>query len=439
MHVLPLFLLALPIAAGAEDAAARPNVLLLVADDLGYGDVGVYGCQDIPTPNIDAMAARGVRFTDGYVSAPVCSPCRAGLMTGRYQTRFGHELNPPGADKYEGGMPQTERTMADRLREAGYVTGHIGKWHLGNSHLAGFAPRDRGFSESIWYPGQKKLPPLTKWRDGRPEREEGYVNDAMARDAADFIARHKACPWFLYVPFLAVHEPLDVPEELLDRFAKLEPPKRRRMAALTWSMDQAIGTILGALDKAGLERRTLVVFLSDNGSYPKSTGSNGPLRGAKGNLFEGGIRVPMVIQWTGTLPAGKTYGGPVIALDVLPTALAAARVAVPPDWKLDGVDLLPYLKGENQAPPHETLYWRYGDQMAIRSGPWKLVRARETKTDTALTRALFDLGSDMGESEDLAAQNPEKLKELESRWQRWNAEQAKPLWGGKDEKESPQG
>ena len=418
--------------AAEQPKGRRPNILLLVADDLGYGDVGVYGCKDIPTPNIDGLARDGIRFTDGYVSAPVCSPCRAGMITGRYQTRFGHEFNTPGADKFEGGMPQTERTMADRFREAGYVTGHIGKWHLGNPHLPGFAPHDRGFMESIWYPGQKKLPPLTKYRNGQPEREEAYVNDGMANDASAFIRKHHEESWFLYVPFLAVHEPLDVPGDLQKRFANLQPRKRPNMAALMWSMDQAVGTILGALREAGLEEQTLVVFLSDNGSYPKSSGSNGPLRGSKGTLWEGGIRIPFIVHWKGNLPTGKTYTQPVIALDLLPTMLAAAGVKPMPEWKLDGTNLLPYLKGETSAAPHDSLFWRFGEQMAVRSGEWKLVKGlSETKSDV-VGPALYNLAQDIGESNDLAAKHPEKVRELTALWQPWNAQQVKPLWGSKD-------
>ena len=407
----------------------RPNVLLLVADDLGYGDIGVYGCKDIPTPNIDGLARDGIRFTDGYVSAPVCSPCRAGIMTGRYQTRFGHELNLPGADKYPGGMPQSERTMANYFRDAGYATGHVGKWHLGNSHLPGYGAQDRGFTESIWYPGQKKLPPLTKYRNMQSDKDDAYINDAMARDAAEFIGRHRQEPWFLYVPFLAVHEPLDVPTDLEQKFNQLKPPKRRKMAALLWSMDQAVGSILAALRQTRLEEQTLVVFLSDNGSYPKSSGSNGPLRGSKSNLFEGGIRVPFIMQWKSVLPAGAVYSQPVIALDLLPTGLAAAGVPAKPEWKLDGVNLLPYLQGEKSGPPHQTLYWRFGEQMAVRAGDWKLVRAREDKGQVPPSPALYHLSEDIGETQDLATQKPETVRQLQSLWDRWNAQQVKPLWG----------
>jgi arylsulfatase A-like enzyme len=286
--------------------------------------------------------------------------------------------------------------------------------------------------ESIWYPGQKKLPPLTKYRNGKPEREEAYVNDAMAKDASAFIRQHQRESWFLYVPFLAVHEPLDVPADLQKRFAHLEPKKRPNMAALTWSMDQAVGTILAALRESGLDERTLVVFLSDNGSYPKSSGSNGPLRGSKGTLWEGGIRIPFIVRWQGRLPVGKTYTQPVIALDLLPTMLAAAGVKPAAEWKLDGTNLLPYLKGETSADPHDVLFWRYGDQMAVRAGQWKLVKAQDETKAHLVGPALYNLTQDIGESNDLAAQNPKKVQELTSLWQPWNAEQARPLWGAKE-------
>jgi arylsulfatase A-like enzyme len=416
-----------PAAAGTA-GRPRPNIVVLVADDLGYGDLGFQGCTDVPTPNIDALARSGVMFTDAYVSAPVCSPCRAGLLTGRYQTRFGHEFNTPGADQYQGGMPRTERTFADRLREEGYATGHVGKWHLGNPKLAGYGPNARGFAESLWFPGQKKVPPLTLFRDGKPEKNDLETSGAIAREACAFIDRHGSDPFFLYVAFQAVHEPFDVSEEAASRFDRIPDPKRRRLAALLAAMDQAVGRISAGLQAAGLEQDTLVVFLSDNGSYPKSTGSNAPLRGSKGTTWEGGIRVPFVMKWAGRLQAGQVYRRPIIQLDIAATALSVAGVMIRPDWKLDGVDLIPYLTGSKPGDPHEALLWRYGPQRAIRSGPWKLVQALEDGSSAVSPPRLFDVAGDRSESHDLAAAQPETVRALDEMWRKWDAELVAPLW-----------
>ena len=427
--------------AHAADKARRPNVLVLLADDLGYADVGFQGCKDIPTPHLDALAKGGIRCTNGYVSGPYCSPTRAGLLTGRYQTRFGHEFNPAGMPP-GAGLPLSETTMADRLQANGYATGWVGKWHLGSEPK--FHPLKRGFKETFGFLGgahayfpDKGAPIL---RDGEVVAEREYLTDAFAREAVAFIDRHKREPFFLYLAFNAVHTPMQATDERLKKFESIADRTRRTYAAMTLAMDEAVGKVLDKLRAEKLEEDTLLFFFSDNGgpTMPGTTinGSrNTPLRGSKRTTLEGGIRVPFVVTWKGRLPAGKTYDQPVIQLDILPTALAAAGVEVRADWKLDGVNLLPYLEGTNTSAPHDTLYWRLGKQMAIRQGDWKLVRYDPTADGDAKGRGgvtalkLYNLAQDIGEANDLAAKYPDKLKDLEAAWQKWDAQMAAPLWG----------
>jgi arylsulfatase A-like enzyme len=430
----------LPVAARAADTARRPNVIILLADDLGYADVGFQGCKDVPTPHLDALARAGVRCTNGYVSGPYCSPTRAGLMTGRYQTRFGHEFNPGGGGPNIG-LPLSETTIADRFQAAGYATGLVGKWHLGNAPR--FRPPQRGFREFFGFLGgahpyfpAPMAAPIFRGTDTVAEKE--YLTDAFAREAVAFIDRHKQEPFFLYLAFNAVHTPMQAPEERLRTFAGLTDKTRRTYAGMTSAMDDAVGRVLAKLRTENLESDTLLFFFSDNGG-PTMRGTtingsrNTPLRGSKRTTLEGGIRVPFVVSWPGKLPAGTTYEQPVIQLDVLPTALAAAGVGTQAEWKLDGVNLLPYLGGKETATPHAVLYWRFGEQMALRQGDWKLVRYDPVADGAAEGKAtptkLYNLARDIGEANDLVALEPERVKELEGVWQKWNAQLARPRWG----------
>jgi arylsulfatase A-like enzyme len=434
--------------AAARVQSRPPNILLIVADDLGYADLGIHGCKDIPTPHIDSLATNGVRFTDGYVSGPYCSPTRAGLLTGRYQQRFGHEFNEGVArGDVRFGLPLSETTMANRLKAAGYTTGLLGKWHLGSAEP--FHPMARGFDEFFGFLGgdHSYLDTAAHSRnpllDGRkPVETTEYLTDVLGDRAVDYIRRHRSDPFFLYLAFNAVHTPMHATEKYLARFDKIADTQRRTYAAMLSAMDDAIGRTLAALREAKLEEHTVVVFLSDNGgpTMPTTTinGSvNTPLRGSKRQTFEGGIRVPFIMQWTSRLPAGRTYTRPVMQIDVLPTALAAAGVKAKPDWKLDGVDLLPFLTGEATGSPHEALYWRLGGMMAIRRGDWKLVKASEgplREKDPAVLKdlslaELYNLDEDIGEKNNLAAKHPDKVKALADAWRRWNRELAPPLWG----------
>lgn len=424
--------------------AKRPNVLLIVADDLGYGELSIQGSKDIPTPNVDALAKSGVRFTSGYVSGPYCSPTRAGLMTGRYQQRFGHEFNPGPAESASGnfGLSLEENTIGDRFKAAGYVTGWFGKSHLG--YLPPYHPLKRGFDEYFGFlggahdyldaAGDKHNPIL---RGTEPVDNIGYTTEAFGNEAIKFIEKHRAEPWFCYLPFNAVHAPLESIDKYLSCFSSIEDKKRRTFAAMLSAMDDAVGNVLAKVRELGQEENTIVFFISDNGGPTASTTSgNGPLRGFKAQTWEGGIRVPWMIQWKGHIPAGQVDDRPVIQLDILPTALAAVGVDVKPEWKLDGVNLLPYIMGEKKGMPHEELYWRFGGQFAIRKGDWKLVkapngglRAGELQGKATVENAqLYNLATDLGEKTDLAAKEPDKVKELAAAWEKWNAELVEPKW-----------
>lgn len=413
----------------AQAADRKPNFIVFLADDEGYGELGCQGNKEIPTPHIDSIAKNGVRFTQGYVSGPYCSPTRAGLMTGRYQTRFGHEFNPGGSrDKV--GLPLSEKTVADRLKALGYATCAIGKWHLGEA--PDFYPMKRGFDEFYGTLANTPFIQPRLFMDSReaaevraPAEKDFYTTDAYAARAVDWIGKNKDKPFFLYLPFNAQHAPLEAPKKYLDRFPNITDEKRKLFAAMMSAKDDAVGQVLAKVRELGQEENTLIFYLTDNGGpTPSTTSKNDPLRGLKATTLEGGIRVPFMVQWKGKLPVGKTYEPPVIQLDILPTVVSAAGGKVDPAWKLDGVNLLPYLTGENKGKPHETLYWRFGEQWAIRHGDWKLVASRIDGKEPR----LFNLAEDIGEAKDLAVKNPEKFKELKVLWDAWNKEQKDPLW-----------
>jgi arylsulfatase A-like enzyme len=347
-------------------------------------------------------------------------------MTGRYQTRFGHEWNGGGPNF---GLPLTEKTMADRLKAHGYATVAIGKWHLGDQ--ANNRPTKRGFDEfygtlantSFFNPRAFVDSRISD--DVRAMPDDFYTTDAYAARAVDWIEKVKDKPWFLYLPFNAQHAPLQATPKYLEKFKHIAEENRRTFAAMMANMDDAVGMVLAKVRALGQEENTIVFFFSDNGGPTASTTSrNDPLRGFKSTTWEGGVRVPFCVQWKGTIPAGKTYAYPIIQLDILPTVLAAGGASVDPAWKLDGVNLLPFLTGKNPARPHETLYWRFGEQWAVHHGDWKLVKGR----DGGDQPWLIDLSKDVSEAKNLAAENPAKLKELQALYDKWNAEQEKPRW-----------
>lgn len=398
-----------PSAFGAD--APKPNVLLFYLDDMGYGDPGCYGGKLAPTPHMDSLAKNGVRFTDGYVSACVCSPSRIGLMTGRYQARTGHDSNA-------GDLALTETTIAQRMKEAGYTTGIVGKWHLGSGQDT--LPAARGFDFSLgsvgnlggegektgFYRGTDRMPKL----EGAP-----ITSPVYAREACGFIERSKEQPWFLCLAFNAVHNPNVASESVLARFPQLTRHERDYAASIA-EADDAIGTVLGKLRSLGLEENTLIFCISDNGDSSPFANLEG-LRGHKWLVWEGGIRVPWIVQWKGRIPAARVLATPVIQLDVLPTALAASGAAVKPEWQLDGTNLLPLLQGKTEKLERGPLYWRFGPQFAIRQGDWKLVKASKS-----MEPMLVNLATDRGEQSDLSGEHPEKKQGLQKLWDAWNAE-----------------
>lgn len=441
-------LLTTPAVAAGNDR--KPNILLIFVDDLGYGELGCQGNPEIKTPNIDKIAKQGVRFTNGYVSSPYCCPSRAGLLTGRYQTRFGHELNVVGKGnlREDIGLPVQELTIANLLKSAGYVTGCIGKWHLGGT--AKYHPQKRGFDEfyGFLHEGHFFAPEpykglTTRLRPNEPPYDESnpilrgtkviqekeYLTDAITREALSFMERHRNDPFFLYLSYNAVHSPMQAPHKYLDRNDHITDSHRRLFAAMLTSLDDGIGRVLEKLDELKIGEQTLVIFLSDNGGpVAELTSSNWPLRGGKGQLWEGGVRIPFMMMWPGHLPAGKTYDQPVISLDILPTAVSLAGGKLPMDRKIDGVNLLPYLQGKKTGPPHSTLFWRYGPNIAMRQGNWKLVKQTEGGQKQAKFR-LFDLSKDWGETTDLAAKMTNRVASMQRELQQWNSEMVPPLWG----------
>jgi arylsulfatase B len=436
--------------AGLMAAPRRPpNIVLILADDLGYGELGFQGNRQIPTPHLDALAAGGVRFTQGYVSAPYCAPSRAGLMTGRYQTRFGHERNVVGEKNLDPaiGLPLTERTMADYLKAAGYATALCGKWHLGTTprHHA----QRRGFDEffGFLHEGHFYAPPpyrgmVTRLRPNEPPyddrnplllgtepvEEKEYLTDAITRESLAFIYRNRARPFFLYTAYNAIHSPMQAPVERMRRFNGLGDEQRQLFAAMLSAMDDGVGAILSRLRAHNLEEDTLVIFLSDNGGpTAELTSSNLPLRGGKGQLWEGGIRIPFAVRWKGQIPEGRVVEHPVISLDILPTALAAAGAARSGGPALDGVDLLPLLTGRSEAAPHESLFWRYSPSIALRRGDWKTVRQARPNAPEAPFE-LYHLGRDIAETSDQARREPALLKSMEDELRSMDSSMADPLW-----------
>lgn len=447
-----LALAALPSSLSAAETARaesrQPNIVVILGDDLGYADIGANGGKEIPTPHIDSLARNGVRFTSGYVSGPYCSPTRAALLTGRYQQRFGHEFNPGGpqaTNRTEVGLALTEVTVADRLKAAGYRTGLVGKWHLGYADK--FHPLERGFDEFFGFLGGAHSytnldvtgpDPIQRGRQAVEEKE--HLTDAFTREAVAFIERHRQQRFFLYLAYNAVHNPLEPAPKHLERVKHIADEKRRRFAALLAGLDDGVGAVLAKLHDAGLERDTLVVFFTDNGGPTAgNTSRNDPLRGFKATTWEGGIRVPFIVQWRGHLPEGRTQDRPIIQLDILPTVLAAAGVTVRPEWKLDGVNLLPFLTSANAGTPHEALYWRFGQQLAIRQGDWKLVKgnapgrnlgaaAGPDAVATTEGAELYHLATDIGETNNLATKEPAKFRELADAWNAWNVGLVPASW-----------
>ncbi|MCH6255110.1 sulfatase-like hydrolase/transferase [Puniceicoccaceae bacterium K14] len=408
-------------------ASEQPNVLLILVDDAGYNDFGFMGSPDFDTPHIDRLAEMGVAFTDAHVSASVCSPSRAGLLTGRYQQRFGHENNVP---PHTAGMDVAELTLADVLKTVGYRTIAIGKWHLGNRSM--YHPNTRGFETFFGFlEGARDYFPNPRQDDPEDFRAllenrkqvnfEGYLTDVFTDRVIEEIEVEDSRPWFMYLSYNAVHTPMHAKEEDLKRF---EGHPRQKLAAMTYSLDQNIGRILSTLDSRKELDDTLIFFLSDNGGAGMSNNqsSNAPLKGWKGNKFEGGHRVPFVVSWPAKIEGDRHFSGLSSALDIFVTSIAAAGVNEVLGEPLDGVDLMPYLKGKKRSDPHEVLFWRKDLMAAVRMGPYKLVRLE------GYGYRLYNLDEDLAESQDLSESLPGLVREMADRMTRWEKELEVPYW-----------
>jgi arylsulfatase A-like enzyme len=452
---------------------SRPNVVIILADDMGNGDVSSYGGSLVETKYIDSIGRDGVIFTDAYVSAPLCSPSRAGLLTGRYQQRFGFEqqvssgafpelrevrdengkLTPlQGEEEFlRRGIPIEERNIGEIFKSGGYVTGVIGKWHVG--HAAQFQPQNRGFDYSNVFYGNTSLQmtdlsnpdfislkvdfhdeaPLTAWtraglnsirENGKLVEVNQYLLNYFRDRAVQFIEDNKSRPFMLYLPMNSPVPPLQVPVEYFEKLRKSIPKiDVRAYNALLLAQDEAVGAVLNKLKEAGLDKNTIVVFLSDNGEALSRPGSNAPYSAGKYSTHEGGIRVPYMIKWPGHIPSGSVYRKPVISLDILPTVAAAADVSSAGSKQLDGVNLLPFIGAQSAGSPHEVLFWKLGEESAVRMDKWKLWI--NNKTGQA---SLFDLNQDVAENNDLSAQYPLVKADLRAKFDDWNASLPPRSW-----------
>jgi arylsulfatase A-like enzyme len=409
------------LAATVSVAANPPNVIIILADDLGYHDLGFQGNDKLKTPNIDGLARSGVICSDGHVTAPVCSPSRAGLITGRYQQRFGHEGNCPPRGK---GMDTSERTLGQAMQALGFRTAIIGKWHLGDTKAQ--HPNQRGFDEfwglregsrKYWYKKKEgnRNPHRIEHNGGGAIAFQGHLTDFLGDKAVEFIKTSKGKPFFLYLAFTAPHGPLQSLESDKDALGT-----KSDYYGLIYGLDRNVGKVLRELEKQGLRDNTLIWFLSDNGGIAADA-SNAPLGGEKGLEFEGGQRVPFVINWPGHIKPG-VYQPMVSALDIYATSVKAAGGSLQQPKPLDGVDLLPYLSGQKSGEPHPQLYWRKLECAALRDGPWKIVRVEN------LGCALYNLDKDISESHNIAAEMPEKTAQLQKMLKAWEQDKVAPLW-----------
>lgn len=403
--------------------ASPPNIIIMLADDAGYADFGFMGSEDLLTPNLDKLAHEGMIFKDAHVSATVCAPSRAGLLTGRYQQRFGFECNALGSFS---GIDTAEITIAEMLKKANYQTAVIGKWHVGDVPEA--RPNKAGFDYSwsflsgarSYFPNQKE----DQEGNVKSIREndafttfDGYLTDVLGEKAVDFIERNKEKPFFIYWSPNAVHTPMEAKENDLEKF---KGHSRQKLAAMTWALDRAVGNIYQKLEKEGLSENTLIFFLSDNGGAGNNQSSNIPLKGYKGNKYEGGQRVSFFAHWPAAIKAGSNYEGLTSSLDIFATAAEASGVTV--ENEIDGVSLLPVFKGEENSTPHKELYWRKEGMAASRDNNYKMIRV------DSLGYRLYNLKNDLGETKDLSASHPEILRLMQEKLTNWEKQLRDPLW-----------
>ena len=469
-----------------SDSTPLPNIIVILADDLGLMDVSLYGGKNVSTKNIDAIGSNGVTFQEGYISSPICSPSRAGLITGRYQQRFGFEINiherypknrieyfvyanlmntgdwkvaqhedwavPSFEDMHKQGLPPTEFTLPEMLKTKGYSTAAIGKWHIGYNETA--IPINRGFDYHYgFYEAFSLYAPIDKediinqklsdfsdphlWGKGRTGncairkndkeiQEDVYLTTKIAQETNAWMEAHRAEPFFIYVPFSAPHTPFQATKAYYDQYAHIKSPEKRIYYAMIHALDDAVGAITDKVKDLGLEENTLIIFLSDNGGA-EYTGAadNSPLKGGKFTNFEGGINIPFMMQWKGKIPMGMTYDKPVSALDIFATTTALAQVKLPEDRDFDGVNLMPYLLDSNyiHQTPHDALFWRSEYHKAVRKGDWKLIQ-----DDLSKRTILYHIKTDKNEQHNVASDNPEIVKGLQADFQKWEEKLINPKW-----------
>jgi arylsulfatase A-like enzyme len=427
-------------------AGERPNLIVIMTDDQGYADVGFNGCTDIPTPHIDTIAGQGVRFSNGYVSYPVCGPSRAGFMTGRYQQRFGFERNPQyRTGDPNMGLPLSEETIAEVLKKAGYTSGIVGKWHLGahpdlhplsrgfdffHGHLGGghnYFPEMLTIKKSEDAINEPQSYQTWILRNHEPVEPTKYLTDDFSDAAVEFIEMSKDEPFFLFLSYNAPHTPMQATEEYLARFPDIKDKKRRTYAAMVSAVDDGVGRVLAKLDELELADNTLVFFLSDNGGSSKNASINTPLRGHKSDVWEGGHRVPFALRWSGRIEAGTVYERPVSSLDILGTMAGITGVEIAEERPLDGVNLMPFLDKEEAGDPHHALYLRKWDQQryVVRRGDHKLVIPTKGGKPQ-----LFNLADDIGEKKNIIWDERKVAKELEELRLQWDSELMEPRFLG---------
>lgn len=467
----------------SKDTASKPNIVVIIADDLGKTDISLYGTPPITTPHIDSIGLKGMTFTEGYITSPICAPSRAGMLTGRYQQRFGFEYQPH--DRYpknrlelfvyknfiatgnwlvaeqiafprfqdivNNGIPPSETLLSEILQKAGYRTGIVGKWHLGGGDHA--IPINRGFDYQYGfyeayslYMADTSHPDIINqrhkdfsdpfiWGKGRSGNcairknhsvieEKFYLTDRIAEEANAFVDRNAENPFFLYVPFLAPHTPFQATKDYYDRLSHIEDRNKRVYNAMIWQLDDAVGSIIRHLEEKGLMENTIIFFLSDNGgaTYTEAT-ENAPLKGGKFTNFEGGLNVPFMVRWDGHITPKSTYTEPVISMDIFATALELAHVTPNENRSLDGVSLLSVLTNSVQEPMHQTLCWRSGYNRAIRHGNWKWV-----SDGLSGNQVLYDLTADKEEQQDLLATYPDTVVKLKQLHAEWEADMMNPKW-----------
>jgi arylsulfatase A-like enzyme len=421
-------------AASAHEAQpAKPNVVLIVSDDMGYNDTTVYGCKDIKTPNIERLAAAGTVFTDAYVTGPICVPSRMGLFFGRYPQRWGIYGHTDGHVPKGQQATLTQTTLGTLFQRAGYVTAVIGKWHLSGARCdvpVENSPDRNGFDEvSVIHGGMASYAAGTPLYVGKGKEEPapGFLTDHFGKLAVDFIGRHRAKPFFLALTFTAVHSPFMADRGDIAEKDPAVPPHRHVYNGMMKALDRNVGRVLDALAAAGLEQNTIVAFINDNGGPKRTPACNDPLRGFKVELYEGGIRTPMIMKWPGRIPAGKRFAGISSGMDLGATFLAAAGLSGEAGKPLDGVDLLPFLDGRQRGDPHPVLFWECNwnknPDCAVRRGRWKAVQLRTQPGNPAPDKwELYDLSGDISESHNVATAHTDIVKELDAAHRAWRAQ-----------------